>query len=282
MYLAKVAYAQPRSLQDVLSALREDSAARPLAGGQTLINAMKSRVVDVGVLVDLGKVDELRGVSTLDDGGLEIGAMTTLSELSGSAAVREARPVLAKVAGVIADVQVRNRGTIGGNLCANDPTNHLPPLLVALDATMTIAGAEGQRQVKADDFFVGVYMTAVAPGELLTRIHIPAGESADHFAAVTVGVEGTCIVNASASFRAESVRIAIGCVSSRPFRAHAIEDRLAGVAIDEAIVRDAARGLGDSLDPPGDVHATAAYRRFLAEELVIDAVVTAQLEGMAT
>ena len=91
-------------------------------------------------------------------------------------------------------MQVRNRGTIGGNLCANDPTNHLPPLMVALGARMTIVGPDGERTVDAEDFFLGVYMTAVGPGELLTRITIPPGRR-DGFAAVTIGRDGTCIVS---------------------------------------------------------------------------------------
>ena len=124
--------------------------------------------------------------------------MTTYTELVESSEAR-ARPILGEVCAQIADVQVRNRGTIGGNVCTNDPTNHLPPLLAALGAEMTIAGADGERTVDgATDFFLGVYMTAVGTGELLTKITIPAGR-ADGFAAVTLGVEGTCIVSAAAS-----------------------------------------------------------------------------------
>ena len=123
--------------------------------------------------------------------------MTTNTELVESAEAR-ARPILGEVCAQIADVQVRNRGTIGGNLCANDPTNHLPPLMVALGARMTIAGPDGERTVDAEDFFLGVYMTAVGPGELLTRITIPPGRR-DGFAAVTIGRDGTCIVCAAAS-----------------------------------------------------------------------------------
>src|SRR5947207_15765090 len=100
--------------------------------------------------------------------------MVTCSELMGSAEAR-ARPILGEVCAQIADVQVRNRGTIGGNVCSNDPTNHLPPLMVALGATMHIAGQEGERAVPAEDFFLGVYMTAAGPGELLTMIAVLAG-----------------------------------------------------------------------------------------------------------
>ncbi len=123
--------------------------------------------------------------------------MTTYSELMASAEAK-ARPILGEVCATIADVQVRNRGTIGGNVCSNDPTNHLPPLMVAVGARMTIVGAGGEREVPAEEFFLGVYLTAAGPGELLTRISIPAGKK-DGFAAVTLGADGTCIANAAAS-----------------------------------------------------------------------------------
>ena len=150
--------------------------ARPLAGGQTLVNVMKARAAAPDVLVDLADLDELRTIGFSSDGMLEIGAMVTCTQLMGSSEVEVARPILAEVASTIADVQVRNRGTIGGNVCVSDPTNHFPVLLVALDATFTIRGQDGERTVPADEFFLGVYMTAVGEGELLTRIDVPAVE----------------------------------------------------------------------------------------------------------
>ena len=155
---------------------------------------MKARVASPDALVDLNGIDELKGIELDREGGLEIGAMTTYSELVASAEAR-ARPIIGEVCAQIADVQVRNRGTIGGNVCANDPTNHLPPLMVALNARMTIAGDGGERTVDADDFFLGVYMTEVGPGEILTKISIPPGRR-DGFASITIGEDGTCLVNA--------------------------------------------------------------------------------------
>ena len=146
-----------------------------LAGGQTLINVMKARAASPDVLVDLARLPELKGIELAADGTLTIGAMTTYTELMASSEAR-ARPILGEVCGQIADVQVRNRGTLGGNICSNDPTNHLPPLMVALGARMTIAGADGEREVSAEDFFLGVYMTAAGPGELLTKISIAPGK----------------------------------------------------------------------------------------------------------
>src|ERR1051326_5184820 len=158
---------------------------------------MKARAATPDVLVDLQDLDELRGIRDLGSGSVEIGAMTTYADLVREEAAG-ARSILGEVAATIADAQVRNRGTVGGNVCSNDPTNHLPPLMVAVGARMTIAGASGEREVPAEEFFLGVYLTACGPGELLTRISIPAGKK-DGFAAVTLGADGTCICNAAAS-----------------------------------------------------------------------------------
>src|SRR5947199_5745877 len=191
MLLREVGYARPATVEQALSLLREHDGARALAGGQTLINVMKARAASPDLLVDLNGLADLKGIELAGDGRLTIGAMTTYTELVGSAEAR-ARPILGEVCSTIADVQVRNRGTIGGNVCSNDPTNHLPPLMSAVGATMTIASESGERTVFSDDFFLGVYLTAVGPGELLTKITIPAGKH-DGFAAITLGVDGTCI-----------------------------------------------------------------------------------------
>src|SRR5213078_5084631 len=182
MLLREVEYARPASVRDAVRLLAERDGARALAGGQTLINVMKARAASPDVLVDLNGLDELKGIELGADGTLTIGAMATYSEIVAAAEAR-ARPILGEVCSQIADVQVRNRGTIGGNLCSNDPTNHLPPLMVALGATMTIAGPGGERSVPAEEFFLGVYMTAVGPDELLTRITIPPGRR-DGFASI--------------------------------------------------------------------------------------------------
>src|SRR5918911_1242468 len=214
MLLREVAYARPASVEEALRLLSENPGARALAGGQTLTNVMKARAASPDALVDLNDLDDLRGIDLGADGTVSIGAMTTYSDIIGSVEAR-ARPILGEVCAQIADVQVRNRGTIGGNACSNDPTNHLPPLLVALGARMTIRGSDGEREVPAEEFFVGVYLTAVGPGELLTRVSVPPGRG-DGFAAVTIGRDGTCIVNAAASLDGSSPRIALGCVDAVP------------------------------------------------------------------
>src|SRR3954468_7478827 len=253
MLLREVEYVRPSTLEEAVRLLGANDGARALAGGQTLINVMKARAAAPDVLVDLNAIDDLKGVDLAADGTLTIGSMCTYTDLVESAETK-ARPILAEVAATIADVQVRNRGTIGGNLCSNDPTNHLPPLMVAIGARMTIAGAGGEREVPAEEFFLGVYLTAVGQGELLTRIAIPAGKQ-DGFAAVTLGADGTCICNAAASVNG-SIRVALGCVDAVPVLLTA--DSPEGVA-------DAVRGA--NLEPPSDVHASSEYRTPLAEVL---------------
>jgi aerobic carbon-monoxide dehydrogenase medium subunit len=263
MLLREVAYARPASLAEAIELLAANDGARALAGGQTLVNVMKARAGSPDALVDLSRIEELKGIDLAGDGTLEIGAMTTYTELVQSSEAR-ARPILGEVCAQIADVQVRNRGTIGGNICTNDPTNHLPPLLAALGAEMTIHGAGGDRTVTAQDFFLGVYMTAVGTGELLTKIRIPAGR-ADGFAAVTLGVEGTCIVSAAASING-SLRIALGCVDAVPVV-------LEPESEDEAAVVAAVASA--NIDPPSDVHASSEYRTHLAQVLAVRAVAQA-------
>jgi aerobic carbon-monoxide dehydrogenase medium subunit len=277
MLLREVEYARPESVEEAVRLLGAHDGARALAGGQTLVNVMKARAASPEVLVDLADLSELRAIERAADGSLELGAMVTYSQLVGSPEVAAARPVLAEVAATIADRQVQNRGTVGGNVCVNDPTNHLPPLFAAMDARFTVAGPGGERTVSVDDFFLGVYMTAVGEGELLTRVTVPAlaAGSGDAMEGITLGVHGTYLVSAAATVGPTGVRVAIGCVAGVPERATALEERLRGAELTQEAVRSAVSGLGDSLDPPADVHAPADYRRRLAEVCCERAVLAA-------
>ena len=276
MLLREVSYARPSTVEEAVSLLTEHDGARALAGGQTLVNVMKQRAASPDVLVDLADLDELRAIS-VSGTTLEIGAMATLAAIMRSSEVEVSRPILAATAATVADVQVRNRGTLGGNICVNDPTNHFPPLLVALGASMTIRSASGERVVTAEEFFVGVFETAVGEGDLLTSISVPAAGkgTGDGMAGVTLGAHGTYVANAAASVVDGTWRIALGCVDAVPHRATTVESALEGADVDEAAVRSAVRGLGDTLDPPADVHASADYRRSLAETSTVRAVLQA-------
>ena len=267
MLLSEVGYARPAGVEEAVRLLAENDGARALAGGQTMVNVMKARAAAPDVLVDLADLAELRTIESTADGGLVLGAMATYTQVITSSEVKRARPVLADVAAQIADVQVRNRGTVGGNVCSNDPTNHLPPVLVAAGATMTIAGPDGERTVPAEEFFLGVYMTAVGPGDLLTRIMLPPlGGAGDGFSAITIGADGTCIVSAAATVQGDDARVALGCVAATPV--------LLTAAAEEGAVREAVRGA--DLEPPSDVHGSADYRRHLAEVVAARAVAAAR------
>ena len=261
--LREVEYARASSVDDAIRLLAAHEGARALAGGQTLLNVMKARAASPDVLVDLNRLDELRAISVSGE-TLRIGAMATYTQMMGSSEVEVSRPILAEVVAQIADVQVRNRGTIGGNVCSNDPTNHLPPLLVALGASFVIRGEGGERTVPADEFFLGVYMTAVGEGELLVSVDVPASaDAADGFASVTIGRDGTCIANAAASVSDPGITLVLGCVDAVP-----VVLRPSGADPDS--VRAAVEGAG--LDPPSDVHASAEYRRHLAAVCAVRAV----------
>jgi aerobic carbon-monoxide dehydrogenase medium subunit len=286
MLLQSVEYGLPSTVEEAVELLAGHENARALAGGQTLINVMKTRFASPDVLVDLAAIPGLDRIEVAADGSVVLGAMVTYTALTRHEELGRIRPILGQVAGVIADRQVQNRGTVGGNVCANDPTNHFPPVMVALGASMRIVGAGGERSVAAGEFFEGVYETAVRPGELLTEISLPApanGEGAG-FASMTIGKEGTGIVNVAAGLccngTVEGPRIAIGCVAATPVRASGMEAALAGTAPTEANVRLAAQGLGATLDPPSDVHASSDYRRHLAEVMAVRATLQAIERGI--
>jgi carbon-monoxide dehydrogenase medium subunit len=256
MLLREVEYARPETVDEAVRLLAAREDARALAGGQSLINVMKTRVAAPDAVIDLNAIAELQAIRVTEGGALEIGAMVTYDDLVRSEDAARLRPVVGEVALSIADVQVRNRGTVGGNLCSNDPTNHLPPVMVSIGATMTVRGPESERRVAAEDFFEGVYATAVGAGELLTSVTVPAlgdGEG-DGWASTTLGKDGTGIVNVAVTVRDGTARVAVGCVAAVPL--------LVSAPADEVAVRDALSGVG--LDPPEDVHASAEYRRHLA------------------
>jgi aerobic carbon-monoxide dehydrogenase medium subunit len=278
MLMGEIEYARPSTVDEALDLLATHDNARALAGGQTLVNALKLRLLGPERVVDITRIDSLKGIRALDDGSLEIGATTTYAELTEAVDVWAVRPIVAEVASMIADVQVRNRGTIGGNACLNLPLGHFPPVLVAVGTELTIAGADGERTVPASEFFESPFTTAVRTGELLVRVRIPArrpGE-ADAFVAMSAGKESKSIVHVAASLRLEGfvaeARLVLGCVAPRPLRATTVEERLIGAEPDEEAVRAAVEGLGATLTPISDVNASADFKRHVAEVLVERAV----------
>lgn len=287
MLLESVAYTRPQSVEEALAELAANEGAALLAGGQSLLNVLKNRVASVDALVDISRLAELRGIEIADDGALEIGACVTYDELDRSPDVRLRHAILAEVAGHIEDQQIRNRGTIGGNCCLGDPTNNLPPLLIALGATMRIQGPSGMREVAAEDFFFAFFSTAVAQGEILRSIAIPSLADGDGvgYASLAVGGDAKAIVRASAYVRAngtiEDARVALAVVGPRPIRHAGMEERLRGSSTSPDSLAAAAQAIGDDLDPVSDAHASAGYRRQMARVVARRAVADAIERGAA-
>jgi carbon-monoxide dehydrogenase medium subunit len=285
MLLESVAYARPENLAEALQTLAGSDSAAPLAGGQSLVNVLKHRVASIDLLVDISRLEELRRIDGQADGTLEIGACVTYDELDRSEQVRSAQPMLADVAAHIEDQQIRCRGTIGGNCCLSDPTNNLPPLLVALDATMVVESPTGSREVPARDFFHGYFATAVGEGELLRSVRIPplAADAGAGYNTVAVGADSKAIARAAAVVRSgdaiDEARVVLACVSPVPIRHTGMEEALRGAPATPEAVRAAAEQIGEDLEPLGDAHGSAEYRREMARVVARRAVGEAIVKG---
>ncbi|HJS92877.1 MAG TPA: xanthine dehydrogenase family protein subunit M [Solirubrobacteraceae bacterium] len=285
MLLESVAYARPDTVAEALEALASSDGAAALAGGQSLVNVLKHRVASVELLVDISRLEELRQIARGSDGGLEIGACVTYDELDHSEEIRSSHPLLAEVASHIEDQQIRDRGTIGGNCCLSDPTNNLPPLLVALDATMVIESASGRREVPAGEFFHGYFATAVGEGELLRSITVPplGADAGAGYSTVAVGADSKAIARAAAVVRGngtiQEARVVLACVSPAPMRHSGMEEALRGAEASVDAVKAAAERIGDDLDPLGDAHGSAEYRRAMARVVARRAVCQAMGKG---
>jgi carbon-monoxide dehydrogenase medium subunit len=281
MLLEQVEYVRPDTLEEALQLLAGEDGAAPLAGGQSLVNVLKNRVAAVDLLVDISRLGELRRIERRPDGGLEIGACVTYDELDRSGDVRSGHDLLAEVAAHIEDQQIRNKGTIGGNCCLSDPTNNLPPILVALDATMRLRSSNRSRDVAAKDFFKGYFATALEPGELLVSVVVPplGARTGAGYASLSVAADAKAIVRAAATVRCngtiEEARVVLARVSHVPIRHAGMEAALAGVEPTEAAVRAAAEAIGEGLQPVADVHGSSDYRRNMAKVMAVRAVMQA-------
>ncbi|MHB1526159.1 MAG: FAD binding domain-containing protein [Candidatus Dormibacteria bacterium] len=285
MLLKSVEYVRPDTVPEALDLLGSNVGAAPLAGGQSLTNILKHRVASVDLLVDISALAELRTITRTAEGVIEIGSCVTYDEIDHSRDVRAGHDIVARVAAHIEDQQIRNRGTIGGNCCLSDPTNNLPPLLVALDATMNIRSAGGSRQVAAEDFFKGYFLTALEPGELLTSITIPplrSGVGAG-YVSVAVAADSKAIVRAAVRVEVKGViveaRVVLARVASVPVRHRGMEDALRGAPPTAESVRAAAATIGDEVEPISDSHGSSQYRREMARVVAQRAVLEAIAEG---
>ena len=266
---APFAYLRADSADAALAALAEHGdEAKLLAGGHSLLPLMKLRLATPTVLVDIGGADDLAYVREEGD-VLAVGALTRHRALETDATVRGRLPLLAQVAHVVGDPQVRNRGTLGGSLAHGDPASDLPAAALALDATLVIDGPRGRRTVPAADFFTGFLETVVEPDELLVEVRFPvASEPAPgSYRKLTRRAQDWAIVAAAVARvpgTANEARVALTTMAPTPTRAPAVEEALAA----GATAAEAAAHAADDLEPPSDIHASADYRRHLAQVLV--------------
>jgi carbon-monoxide dehydrogenase medium subunit len=267
---AEFEYTAPASLDEALSALANGGEdAKIIAGGHSLVPLMKLRLAAPTLLVDVRKVPGLHGVERTD-GVWRIGALTRHADLQS----REDMGLVAKVASLIADQQVRNRGTLGGSLAHGDPASDQPATVLAAEATITAAGANGTREIAAADFFVDYLTTTLEPGEVLTEIHLPAlegyGWGYEKFTrrAEDWAMVGVCaLVKKADDGSCEDVRIGLTNMGSTPLRATAAEEALRGQPLDAERIAAAAEHAADGTEPAGDLNATEDYKRHLARVL---------------
>ena len=281
MIPAQFDYVAPASVEEALAALAEHGdEAKIIAGGQSLLPVLRMRLNAPEMVIDLGRIDGLRGIR--DDGdALVIGAMTTHHEVRTSDLVREHAGVIAKATDQLADAQIRHRGTFGGALVHADPAGDLGAPTRSLGAEFVIAGPGGTRTVAADDFFVDLFETAVGEDEILTEVRMPKHPGwASHYEKFVRVVHQWPIVAVAASVRTEGgtiaeARIGLTNMGSTPVRARAVEEALAGQPATEDGVRAAAEQAADGTEPPSDLNGDADYRRHLARVLTRRAVLAA-------
>jgi aerobic carbon-monoxide dehydrogenase medium subunit len=263
-------YAAPDSLAEAIRLLDEGGEdAKPLAGGHSLIPLMKLRLAAPTLLVDLRRVDGLRGIERAN-GGWRFGSMTRHVDLQ----VHEELGLVSVAARSIADQQVRNRGTIGGSLAHGDPASDLPAVLLAAEGSVTVQGVGGEREIAAADLFQDYLTTAIAPGEVMTSVSLPIGEGwgfgyqkfnrrVEDWAMV-----GVCaLVRKAADGSCEDVRVGLTNMGSTPLRATATEEALRGGGLDADAIARAAELAAEGTDPPADLNASSDYKRNLAPVL---------------
>ncbi len=261
MIPASFDYARPGSLDEALGLLAQPGS-KALAGGMSLLPLLKLRLAHVDRLVDIGRLRELRGISTLGDGGLAIGALTSYAELLGSPEVMRYGLFIDALPG-IGDVQVRNRGTVGGAVAHADPSSDLPACLLALDASVVIRSPRGERTVPLDGFYSGAFASALEHDELVVQVRLPAAreDAGSAYVCLEQPASGYSLVGVAAVvFAGGGSRIATTGVGEVPYRARAVELALAG----GASASEAAAHATDGQTVNGDIHANPEYRAAMA------------------
>ena len=283
MYAPDFAYYRAGSLAEAGQLLQQHPGAKILAGGHSLIPLLKLRLATPPALIDIGRLDDLRGIS-VTEGRARIGALTTHAELAASSELTAQCPALAEAAGTIGDPAVRNRGTIGGNVAHADPASDLPTVLRALDATIVVTADGGERGIPVADFFAGMMETALGDHDIVTAIEVPVAPAGQGQAYVkfshpasryaVVGVAASVSVNGGSIGAAG---VALGGLVPVATRAASVEQALAGQAPSTDAIATAAAAVSADLgdDLIGDIYASAEYRRAMAPVCVKRALTAA-------
>ena len=280
MYPPKFEYYRASTIDEAITLLGQHGGAKVLAGGHTLIPAMNIRVADPGVLIDIGRIPDLRGISS-ENGSVRLGALTTHTAIAASSQVPQ---VLSEAAGKIGDPQVRNRGTIGGNIAHADPASDLPTVLVALGATIHATSAGGERSIPASDFFTGILETDLQEGEIITAITVPASAkgSGSAYTKLANPASRYAMVGAAALVTLENGKcskagVAVGGLTPTATRAGSVEAELTGSTLNPEVIARAAEAVQNDLgdDIMDDIHAGAEYRKSMASVFVKRALTTA-------
>jgi len=275
-------YHAPQSVADAIRLLGSLGAdAKLLAGGHSLLPMMKLRFAQPAHLIDLNRITALRGIRE-EGGTIVIGAMTVENDLIASKLLQSKLPLLPEAALLIADPQVRNRGTIGGDIAHGDPGNDHPAIAIALDATFVLEGPKGERQVRADAFFHGTYMTEMAENEILTAIRIPAFAPKTGYAYEKLkrktgdwATAAAAVVLRITAGQVSHVRIALTNLAPTALRASAAEAALLGKAISDATVADAVAKACAICDPAEDLRGDREYKTAMAGQMVKRALLKA-------
>jgi carbon-monoxide dehydrogenase medium subunit len=270
MIAAQFDYKRANTLDEALSLLAQNEDAKILAGGHSLIPAMKLRLMQPPLLIDIGRIKDLAYVRE-EDGQIRIGAATTHYQIESSELLKKICPLLPECASHIGDVQVRNKGTIGGSVAHSDPSGDWPAAIVALSAELVAVSKNGERTIAADDFFVDLLTTALDPGEILREIRINKTNCGNAQAYVKMHhpASGFAVVGVAANLsmkdrNCERASIGITGVSAKAYRASAVESVLNGAALSDETIANAAAHAADGVDINGDLFASADYRRHLA------------------
>ncbi len=280
MIPAEFDYHAPTTVEAAQHLLASSNDAKALAGGQSLMPLLRMRLATPELIVDLSKIDELRGIRDAGD-AIVVGAMTPHATVMTDGLVAEHAALLAKAATLIGDPQVRHVGTFGGSMAHADPASDLPACAMAMGAEFEIAGSEGRRSVAAADFFQDIFTTAIGDDEILTEVRIPkhTGWGA-HYEKFVRTAQQWPIVAVAATVRVvggsiAEAHVALANMGSTPIRSQAVEQALVGVAPEDAAVRAAVADIAAGTSPPTDINGDDAYRRHLAPILARRAVLAA-------